>query len=88
MISQGYPLEVLSRFFTMSTKRIDKHGKSSLFCKIRAIDSNDARQIISKIHKIEGINRTGGIIINKAIENNLEKIEELYLALNSFVDTP
>ena len=33
-------------------------GKFSLFCKIRAIDSNDARRVIAKIHKIEGVNRT------------------------------
>tara|TARA_B100001057_G_scaffold495548_1_gene594825 strand:- start:857 stop:1108 length:252 start_codon:yes stop_codon:yes gene_type:complete len=33
-------------------------GKSSLFCKIRVIDSYEARLIISKIHKTEGINST------------------------------
>ena len=33
-------------------------GKSSIFCKIRAQDSNDARKVIAKIHKISGVNRT------------------------------
>ena len=49
-------------------------GKSSLFCKIRAIDSNDARQIISKIHKIEGINRTETFFSLEQLLNQKESL--------------
>lgn len=49
-------------------------GKSSLFCKIRAIDSNDAREIISRIHKIEGINRTETFFSLEQILNQKESL--------------
>lgn len=54
-------------------------GKSSLFCKIRAIDSNDARLIISKIHKIEGINRTETFF---SLEQLLNQKESLLSTIN------
>ena len=49
-------------------------GKSSLFCKIRAIDSNDARNIIGKIHKIDGINRTETFFSLEQILNQKESL--------------
>lgn len=54
-------------------------GKSSLFCKIRAIDSNDARNIISKIHKIYGINRTETFF---SLEQLLNQKESLLSTIN------
>ena len=59
-------------------------GKSSLFCKIRAIDSNDARQIISKIHKIEGINRTETFF---SLEQLLNQKESLLSKVINFATT-
>ena len=49
-------------------------GKSSLFCKIRAIDSNDARNIIGKIHKIDGVNRTETFFSLEQILNQKESL--------------
>ena len=49
-------------------------GKSSLFCKIRAKDSKDARIIISKIHKIEGINRTETFFSLEQLLNQKESL--------------
>ena len=49
-------------------------GKFSLFCKIRAIDSNDARRVIAKIHKIEGVNRTETFISLEQLLNQKESL--------------
>ena len=59
-------------------------GKSSLFCKIRAIDSNDARLIISKIHKIEGINRTETFLLFGAIVEPKKKVYSQLLISNPY----
>ena len=47
-------------------------GKSSIFCKIRAQDSNDARKIIAKIHRISGVNRTETFISFEQLLNQKE----------------
>ena len=47
-------------------------GKSSIFCKIRAQDSNDARKVIAKIHKISGVNRTETFISLEQLLNQKE----------------
>tara|TARA_S200000501_G_scaffold154158_1_gene145363 strand:+ start:201 stop:680 length:480 start_codon:yes stop_codon:yes gene_type:complete len=47
-------------------------GKSSIFCKIRAHDSSDARKVIAKIHKISGVNRTETFISLEQLFNQKE----------------
>ena len=54
-------------------------GKFSLFCKIRAIDSNDARNVISRIHKINGVNRTETFL---SLEQLLNQKESLLSSIN------
>ena len=49
-------------------------GKFSLFCKIRAIDSNDARNVISRIHKINGVNRTETFLSLEQLLNQKESL--------------
>jgi len=49
-------------------------GKFSLFCKIRALDSKDARIVISKIHKIKGVNRTETFISLEQLLNQKESL--------------
>ena len=49
-------------------------GKFSLFCKIRAIDSNDARYVISRIHKINGVNRTETFLSLEQLLNQKESL--------------
>ncbi len=49
-------------------------GKSSIFCKIRAVDSNDARKIISAIHKIDGVNRTETFFSLEQLLNQKESL--------------
>ena len=49
-------------------------GKFSLFCKIRAIDSNDARNVISRMHKINGVNRTETFLSLEQLLNQKESL--------------
>ena len=49
-------------------------GKFSLFCKIRALDSQDARLVISKIHNIKGVNRTETFISLEQLLNQKESL--------------
>jgi Lrp/AsnC family transcriptional regulator for asnA, asnC and gidA len=49
-------------------------GKFSLFCKIRALDSQDARRVITKIHKIRGVNRTETFISLEQLLNQKESL--------------
>ena len=51
-----------------------KTGKFSLFCNIRAIDSNDARNVISRIHKINGVNRTETFLSLEQLLNQKESL--------------
>ena len=44
------------------------------FCKIRAIDSNDARNVISRIHKINGVNRTETFLSLEQLLNQKESL--------------
>lgn len=45
-------------------------GQFSLFCKVRALDSSDAREILRKIHLINGVRRTETFISMEEIQNN------------------
>lgn len=49
-------------------------GKFSLFCKIRALDSQDARLVISRVHKIKGVNRTETFISLEQLLNQKESL--------------